>query len=845
MGNGNHSGEIIYKPERAYRDRTQPTKKAVSEKTTARTEPMPTPRMQPPKKAVFEKESARPEPMPVPPTPPRARSAGRVKKPVPISQPSVAGLQRIVIAVAVCLALVVTYICWALSPVQCTVRDLNAGRYPSAVRRYNEDIAGNKRREEKTRAEFESCILHLQLDFSDGKIPAETALEDLDSLRSLSSQPLADAAYGAAEDIQCILNGLDHETDGNYRDAMAQYMLLASEDPLFEMAAGALDRCVDRMIQTAQEGPLEVQTDLILETISVLQTDGRFPEQVLKLRDYAVELCRNHISQSAECGVPETGIRYVRRALELFPEDGQFTDLLTNAIGSYESHVTAMVELYIGDQEFAQAEELIRQAMDGPEALDSFRGLLTRIVKARTAFETELRTQADAAVAAKDFDKALSLVRPMLEKEPANALYQELQNTVLAAQETHITEQVNGFLAASEFLKAIELSEKMVAKYPGSTVYQALKEKSLSAYESSISARAKAYNADHDYASALSLLNEALEKYPQSAAFKKLKTETEQAKAAYEEARATFTNADVRFLRYTGSLSEQGEVDSYTFQASVTGYYRFSVHDMYSGFYVTVSVIDDATGETVERQTYMSNGDGVTAYLHSGKSYTAKVKYYSGSGSYLLKVCQAKATAKITGKSKVFDSIEFEGQQNRYTFTPAVSGYYRFGLQDVKSGFYLSLAIYDKLGYEVERLSYLSNNGGITAHLNKGEPYEVVAKYYSGTGSYRMEIGHQQPRTELRLGTAKTERISFADQRNYYDFTPSVSCDYVFAVSGIESGMYVSVYVYDSLDYRVTYNTGMSSGEKVTAKLTAGEKYTVVVRYYSGLGSYTLDASYK
>jgi hypothetical protein len=94
----------------------------------------------------------------------------------------------------------------------------------------------------------------------------------------------------------------------------------------------------------------------------------------------------------------------------------------------------------------------------------------------------------------------------------------------------------------------------------------------------------------------------------------------------------------------------------------------------------------------------LSNDEGITVRykLNGGQRYTLRVEHRHQFTPYTLTIGQQKPAVDITDKSSVSDSIEFRGQQNNYTFTPAIDGAYRFEFSDVYAQAQLNLLIRDE-----------------------------------------------------------------------------------------------------------------------------------------------------
>ena len=94
----------------------------------------------------------------------------------------------------------------------------------------------------------------------------------------------------------------------------------------------------------------------------------------------------------------------------------------------------------------------------------------------------------------------------------------------------------------------------------------------------------------------------------------------------------------------------------------------------------------------------------------------------------------------ITGYDVVLDSIQYNGQQNTYSFTADRGGDHSFVITNTQNGLYCSVYVYDCDGYRVGYSSMLSADEYLSVSLTQGETYTVKVTYYSGYGEYGLLI---------------------------------------------------------------------------------------------------------
>ena len=84
------------------------------------------------------------------------------------------------------------------------------------------------------------------------------------------------------------------------------------------------------------------------------------------------------------------------------------------------------------------------------------------------------------------------------------------------------------------------------------------------------------------------------------------------------------------------AISFQDQVNVYTLEVAEPGTYTFTLEGMQEDFAVNVKVTN-RLGETVGKTSYgAENGDGLEVDLVPGETYTVKVTWYQGTGSYEL-----------------------------------------------------------------------------------------------------------------------------------------------------------------------------------------------------------------
>ena len=677
---------------------------------------------------------------------------------------------------------------------------LDAGDYEAAVALYNEEIAGDKEKEDEVYSNCELALLSIQESFGSGNISFDTAHSYLKAIASIENTSLAEQVRKALDDMAHISDGQAHTNEGRYADAIDCYLLIDPEKPLYKASCTYIATCVDQLVGAAEDNANEDHLQAMLDVAELLITHQDFAAKVQEVEETAVRLTQKLAEEYAQGDNHQQAMTLVQNSRNVFAENQELGAMFNDYLQQYEKYVSAQVDGLVSSNDYASARTLLEQVVAEYPDNQAFLNLQKSLGEKQAAYAKQISDQVSGYITAGDYSAAFDLIAQVRKADPENSVYEDLEKTTLKAYETYISNQV----------------QTLVGK--------------------------------NDYAAALSLVEQALKAYPANQSFLELKTSVEEAKATYEKKVSELTNKEVDFVQHEASIANENEVDTFKLTTTVSGYYRFYVNNMVSGFKVNVFVYDDQNGEQEGSSSYgLENGEGITVYLSGNHTYSVKVKQYRNTGAYRLNIGQPKPMVDISLCNTVYDSIQYTDQRNWYKFTPEVTGYYRFKLTNMVNGFEPNMFIYDDLDYVVAKQEYgIAIDEGVTAYLEKGRTYEIAIRDYHGSGSYELLIGKQKPRSTLEENVNFTDEITFVDQRNYYNFTPSKSGTYEFKLTGMRNSVEMNLFVVDSLNYTLGKNEyGVASGESVTANLTAGETYTIRVTYYRGTGSYTLRASYK
>lgn len=198
-------------------------------------------------------------------------------------------------------------------------------------------------------------------------------------------------------------------------------------------------------------------------------------------------------------------------------------------------------------------------------------------------------------------------------------------------------------------------------------------------------------------------------------------------------------------------------------------------------------------------------------------------------------------------------SLTIEDQVDTYSFTPRVTGRYRFEISGLTEGtdHKVNLVIKNSGDGIVDSTDYgITNDDGLTVKdMKAGETFQIQVKQYLGLDSYTLTIGNQKETLDITGYTKVKDIMEFIDQRNVYLFTPPVTGRYRFEISDLAKGTdhKVNLLVFNSgggEEDSTSY--GIANGEGLTiANMHAGQTYEIQVRQYSGYDSYNLNIGYQ
>lgn len=309
---------------------------------------------------------------------------------------------------------------------------------------------------------------------------------------------------------------------------------------------------------------------------------------------------------------------------------------------------------------------------------------------------------------------------------------------------------------------------------------------------------------------------------------------------AHEKKSGTANNAE--FIRYSGAITYNDQVDTYSFVAPVDGDYRVDMTGMYNDTSVNLYLYDDL-GYIIRSNTYCINESGLTGTdLKAGKTYSVKVEQDDGTPAYQLSIGMQKPTFDLTSYTEYNDSIEYIDQCNRYAFYAPVDGCYRFDMSGIQNGTDFDLYCFDSLGKPIKADTYCINGGGITVDdLKQGEWYEIQVSQEKGFSPYTLSIGYQGAETNIDGYSKVRDGVYFKDQRNIYSLTVAKSRTEI-SISGLAADTNVYIYVLNYLGETIVSDTYFRNGDSIMINnASVGDNHKILVIQDRGLSEYELS----
>lgn len=286
-------------------------------------------------------------------------------------------------------------------------------------------------------------------------------------------------------------------------------------------------------------------------------------------------------------------------------------------------------------------------------------------------------------------------------------------------------------------------------------------------------------------------------------------------------------------VEFSGTITDNDNLQEYTYTAPRNGTYLFEQTDLTDGTYMK-SYVYDKLGNTIAD---LWCSDYETVDLDEGETYKISVpQYQSYKYEYKIIVCQQKESTDITKATEVHDQITYKGQKNIYFFETPVNGYYRFDIESESVNSKFGLEIWDSNGTNI--LDRYYGTTGELVELDGSEKYQIEVWEYEDFGSYTLHIYQQKPRQDVGGYETVQDSIEYDGQCNYYEFPVLTDGTYSFVLDTPKSGNKFDVYVWDSNGNQVKDDWTRD------VDLGSGETYVIGIAQEEGRGDYSLNITY-
>lgn len=302
----------------------------------------------------------------------------------------------------------------------------------------------------------------------------------------------------------------------------------------------------------------------------------------------------------------------------------------------------------------------------------------------------------------------------------------------------------------------------------------------------------------------------------------------------------TYDAVDASIGTSSGEIADKNQTYTWTFNASIDGRYLVWLNEVYNSYYLKMYIYN-SLGERVTYDTSVYNNEGLYLDLTAGE-YTIQLSYGSGYTTYNVNVGFAKDVVDISSYDVVNDKMQFSRQVIWYTFTPENSGVYYIMLSEMSGNAEMHISVYNRLNERISYNSYVENYDGLKLDLNAGETYTFrIENSYNYLTSYKFSIGKQKITQDISAYTTVADGITFKNQVNYYTFVATDKC-YRIELNNISNNKYMTLYLYNYLGERVSYDSYCYNGEGLTLdNLVVGNTYTIAVGYAGEYSDYTLN----
>ena len=208
-------------------------------------------------------------------------------------------------------------------------------------------------------------------------------------------------------------------------------------------------------------------------------------------------------------------------------------------------------------------------------------------------------------------------------------------------------------------------------------------------------------------------------------------------------------------------------------------------------------------------------------------------KTYNASGYQQSNMSISKGEATVYNAQTGFiytntGNIADKNTKEVWNLEVTIAGRYLVWLNEIYSGYYVKLYIYDSLGQRVANDGTIYNNEGLYVDLAVGT-YTVEVHYGSGVTTYQYNVGMAKPSVDISAYGIVNDKMEFSRQKMVYTFTATHTGKYYFGLSEMTGNASLHMSIYNRLNERQAYDSYVYNGEGLSLEMTAGETYTIYV----------------
>ena len=345
---------------------------------------------------------------------------------------------------------------------------------------------------------------------------------------------------------------------------------------------------------------------------------------------------------------------------------------------------------------------------------------------------------------------------------------------------------------------------------------------------------------DGDFEEAEGLVEKSLEIYS-CEEFNELRGQIEESEGWSAPKALTYNAGRIAYTEYPGELKGKNKKKEYSVKAAQSGSCVWEFTRMESALKVQL-IVKGPDGEVILREKGLADGSKVYCELEKDRQYTAEVSALEGEGGYLLLLGQNKADVDISAYGSVADSIEYQGQLNGYTYTPEVTGTYRFDVKCDPGNFPVKLQVYDHKNSKAVD-GETKDGGGFGVEMAAGGKYRIEASGSGKAGEYTLSIGKPEVSEDVTGRYIICGALTFSGQKKSYTFKAERSGQYRITIGNMGSGSRVKMCLYSSLGDKIGGSDELGNGDSVTAELAEGQGYQLQLTQVSGAGEYTITVA--